>query len=415
MQMIHLLLYRVKRFFHLIKTGLLRGFIGELQYGFPARRLKIIAITGTDGKTTSSTLLYNVLKTAGKKVALVTTVAAYIGEEEIDTGFHVTTPDAGDVQRFMAKMVELGIEYVVLEATSHGLYQHRLWGIYPLIAGYTNITHEHMDYHVNYQEYVSAKALLAKRAQQIVLNADDTNSYKELKKQLANREDDLISYSKSDRLPTVVSKAIQDRFHQVYNQMNARLVYKIAKLIDINDKDIAAGVSSFTGVPGRMQQLAKVKNIQVIVDFAHTPNALKSALTAIRKQMKQQKSKGKLIAIFGCAGLRDIQKRPMMGRIGAELADLAIFTAEDPRTEDVWSIIRQMKSELGTSHDKVLTIVDRGEAIKFAIHELAKSGDVIGIFGKGHEKSMSYGKVEYPWSDLAAAQEALFALESKKE
>src|SRR5690606_14114694 len=112
-------------FFHLIKTGLLRGFVGELQYGFPARRLKIIAITGTDGNTTSSTLLYNVLKTAGKKVALVTTVAAYIGEEEIDTGFHVTTPDAGDVQRFMAKMVELGIEYVVLEATSHGLYQHR--------------------------------------------------------------------------------------------------------------------------------------------------------------------------------------------------------------------------------------------------------------------------------------------------
>ena len=415
MQMIDLLFYKIKRTFHLVKTGLLRGLVGELQYGFPARRLKIIAITGTDGKTTSSTLLYYVLKAAGKKVALVTTVAAYIGDEEIDTGFHVTTPDAGDVQRFLAKMVELGIEYLVLEATSHGLYQHRLWGIYPEIAGYTNITHEHLDYHVTYPEYVAAKALLAKAARKIVINADDANSYKELKRQLAERSTDIETYSRSDRLPTAVSKAIQARFDQPYNQMNARLVYKMAKLMEVSDRDYVTGLQSFPGVAGRMQEVGKVKNIRVIVDFAHTPNALSAALSSIRKQMKQAKSKGRLIAVFGCAGLRDIQKRPMMGRIGAELADLAIFTAEDPRTEDVWSIIRQMKQDLGTYHSKVASVADRQEAIEFAIQKMAKSGDVVGIFGKGHEKSMSYGTVEYPWSDLTAAQEALLALDPKKE
>jgi len=415
MQMIKLFIYKLKRLFHLFKTGFLRGLMGELQYGFPAKQLKIIAITGTDGKTTSSTLMYYVLKSAGKKVALVTTVAAYIGDEEIDTGFHVTTPDAGDVQRFMAKMVELGIEYVVLEATSHGLYQHRLWGIYPEIAGYTNITHEHLDYHVNFPEYVAAKALLGKAARKVVLNADDTNSFRELKKQLGERGDDIATYSRADRLPNTISKAITTRFDQAYNQMNARLVYRIAKLMKIDDKDFVTGLKNFPGVPGRMQEVGKVKNIRVIVDFAHTPNALESALTSLRKELKQKKSKGKLIAVFGCAGLRDIQKRPMMGKIAADLADFAIFTAEDPRTEDVWSIIRQMKSELGDKYNKVATIPDRQQAINYAIHQVAKSGDIIGIFGKGHEKSMSFGTAEYPWSDLTAAQEALLSLDPKKE
>jgi UDP-N-acetylmuramoyl-L-alanyl-D-glutamate--2,6-diaminopimelate ligase len=415
MQTLKLILYKLKRPFHFVKTGLLRGLAGELQYGFPAKQLKIIAITGTDGKTTSSTLMYHVLKAAGKKVALVTTVAAYIGDEEIDTGFHVTTPDAGDVQRFLAKMVELGIEYVVLEATSHGMYQHRLWGIYPEIAGFTNITHEHLDYHVTYDEYVAAKALLARSARHIVINADDSSSYRELKRQLANRSTDIHAYSKSDRLPPAVSKAINARFDQPYNQMNARLVYTIAKLMKVEDKAFTAGLREFPGVPGRMQEVGKVKNIKVIVDFAHTPNSLESALQSLRKELKQSKSKGRIIAVFGCAGLRDVQKRPMMGRIGAELADLAIFTAEDPRTEDVWSIIRQMKSDLGTFHNKVVTIADRKEAITYAIQHVAKSGDIIGIFGKGHEKSMSFGTVEYPWSDLTAAQEALLSLEPKKE
>jgi len=415
MLILQIWMYKLKRVYHFFKTGLLRGFLSELKYKFPARKLKIIAITGTDGKTTSSTIMYYVLKAAGKKVALVTTVAAYIGDEEIDTGFHVTTPDAAEVQRFLRKMVRLGIEYVVIETTSHGLYQHRLWGVHPLVAGYTNITHEHLDYHITYIEYVAAKALLAKAAQHVVVNADDTTSYRELKKQLPERAQDFFTYSLADKLPPQVTHAITTRFDQVYNQSNSRLVYTIAKILKIDDQAFISGIQHFPGVPGRMQTVGKVKNIEVIVDFAHTPNALGSALKALRKRMNQSKSKGRLIAVFGCAGLRDIQKRPMMGKVAAEIADFALFTAEDPRTEDVWSIIRQMKQDLETYHHKVLSIADRKEAIFFAIQELAKPGDIVGIFGKGHEKSMAYGTVESPWSDTAVAQEALFSLESNKE
>jgi UDP-N-acetylmuramoyl-L-alanyl-D-glutamate--2,6-diaminopimelate ligase len=415
MQIVKLAIYKAKRWFHFFKTGILRGFLSEIKYRFPASKLKIIAITGTDGKTSSSTMMYYILKAAGKKVALVTTVAAYIGDEEIDTGFHVTTPDAADVQKFLKKMVRLGVEYVVLEATSHGLYQHRLWGIHPLVAGYTNITHEHLDYHITYTEYVAAKALLGKVARHIVVNADDQTSYRELKKQFADRLDDVLTYSKEDRLPVSIGKAIKARFEQDYNQSNARLTYKIAKLLEIEDKAYIAGIKEFPGVPGRMQTVGKTKGIEVIVDFAHTPNALRSALQAIRKRMKQKKSTGRLIAVFGCAGQRDVQKRPMMGSAAGEIADLSIFTAEDPRLEDIWSIIRQMKQDLGNNYGKVLSIPDRKDAIFFAVQKIAKSGDIVGIFGKGHEKSMCYGTIEYPWSDTAVAQEALSSLETAEE
>lgn len=415
MKILQLFVYKGKRLFHFFKTGIFRGFLGEVKYKFPARKLKIIGITGTDGKTSSSTMAYYVLKAAGKKVALVTTVAAYIGDEEIDTGFHVTTPDAAQLQKFLKKMARLGTEYVVLEATSHGLYQHRLWGIHPEIAGFTNITHEHLDYHITYSEYVGAKALLAKQARQIVINADDHSSSRELRKQLAGRARDIHAYSAEEQLPAAVNTAIKKRFDQPYNQMNARMVYKIAKLLAVDDKAFISGITEYPGVPGRMQTVGKTHAIEVIVDFAHTPNALSSAMSSIRKRMKQQKSKGRLIAVFGCAGLRDIQKRPMMGKAAGELADLVVFTAEDPRTEDIWSIIRQMKQDLGNNHAKVLSIPDRKDAIFYAIQKLARPGDIVGIFGKGHERSMCYGTVEYPWSDTTVAQEALFELESTKE
>jgi UDP-N-acetylmuramoyl-L-alanyl-D-glutamate--2,6-diaminopimelate ligase len=399
------LLYHLKRPFHFMKTGVLRGFPAEIQYGFPARKLKIIAITGTDGKTTSSTLLYHVLRKAGKKVALLTTVAAYIGSDEIDTGFHVTTPDPKSLQQFMARMVKEGYEYLVLESTSHGIYQYRLWGIHPEIVGITNITLEHLDYHLNHDLYVQAKLLLARKAKYVVFNADDEMSAAKIRRELKDSHQNKIQYSAQDVLPRSVITAINARFTQAYNKMNSRLVYAIAQLLQVSDQDYAKAIKEFPGVVGRMQKVAEFRGIEVIVDFAHTPNALREALETLRQRMKKEKREGKLIAIFGCAGLRDRKKRPLMGRAGAELADVAIFTAEDPRTEDVWSIIRQMKSDLGTYHAKVLSIANRGEAIEFAIKKLAKPGDIIGIFGKGHEKSMCYGTIEYPWNDAQAVGE----------
>jgi UDP-N-acetylmuramoyl-L-alanyl-D-glutamate--2,6-diaminopimelate ligase len=398
-------LYWLKYWYHLLKTGLFKGLPAAISYGFPARKLRIIAITGTDGKTTSSSLLYQVLKSADKKVALLSTVAAYIGDEEIETGLHVTSPDAHDLQKLMAKMVSAGMDYLILEYTSHGAYQHRLWGVKPLIAGVTNITHEHFDYHLNYENYLEAKTMVLKKAKTVVLNQDDT-SFTKIKHYLSTKTK-IVPYTAEKMLPKKIRELVEDKLPEAYNQMNAKLVANIAWELGITTEDIAQGIKDFKGVKGRMDFMPNKRGIKVVIDFAHTPNALEEALLALRKHMKRERINGQLIAVYGCAGLRDYAKRPLMGQIGVKHADLAVFTAEDPRTEDVWSIIRQMKEQLETGHNRVVSIGDREKAINFAINNLARKGDVVALFGKGPEKSMSYGKVEYPWSEHAVVQQAL--------
>lgn len=397
------LVYRFKRFYHLIKTGLYRGLLAEIKYGFPSRKIKVLAITGTDGKTTSSTLLYHVLKTAGKKVALISTVAAYIGDEQISTGFHVTTPSPDQLQKLMKKLVNEGYEYLVLETTSQGIYQHRTWGIFPFISGITNISQDHFDYHLTYDNYLEAKALILRDSEKIILNKDD-QSYEPLREILRVSDSKIVSYSKEHKLSGVINRAIKKKFKEEYNFSNSLLVTKFAKLLDIDDQDIADGIASFKGIPGRMEEITNKKGIKVIVDFAHTPQGLEAALSALKAQTKKP---SKLIAVYGCAGLRDAIKRPMMGKIGTDIADYCVFTAEDPRTEDIWSIIRQMKEQLKSNHQKVISIPDRGKAIEFALTKLAKRGDTVVILGKGHEQSMCYGNDEHPWDDREAVRKIL--------
>ncbi|MCA9369414.1 UDP-N-acetylmuramoyl-L-alanyl-D-glutamate--2,6-diaminopimelate ligase, partial [Candidatus Woesebacteria bacterium] len=214
-------------------------------------------------------------------------------------------------------------------------------------------------------------------------------------------------YSEEMKLPGKVATAIKERFPEKYNQQNARLVYVMAKEAGVDDTHYCKGIADFPGIPGRMQFMPTNKRFEVVVDFAHTPQGLEATLTALRDHMRKNKKKGRLIAVYGAAGLRDRSKRPIMGTIGVELADIVIFTAEDPRTENVWSIIRQMKENLQEGHDKIISIPDRGKAIAYAIKELAKTGDVVAILGKGHEKSMCFGTTEYPWSDQEAALESL--------
>lgn len=399
------ILYALKRPYHFVKTGLLKGVLSEIKYGYPSKELHVSVITGTDGKTTSSTLLYHVLKTAGFEVGLLSTVAAYMGNEEIDTGFHVTSPQPGDVQRFMRKLVDGGYTHLVLEVTSHGSYQYRTWGIRPQLSGLTNIANEHLDYHLTYANYVAAKAEILKQAPTVVLNEED-QSYLKVRKHLGP-DHTIIPYSSDTKLPSKVLSAIKERFPEPYNQMNARLVYAMATTLGISDQDFVAAMQSFPGIQGRMEEIPSRKKFKVIVDFAHTPQGLDAALDALQLMRKKQKQKGRIIVVFGCAGLRDFKKRPIMGEIAVRKADLAIFTAEDPRTENVWSIIRQMKEQLTENHNKIISIADRGEAIAFAINELAKPGDIIGIFGKGHEKSMCYGTTEYPWSDQETVRNVL--------
>lgn len=398
------ILYKIKRPYHFVKTGLLNGLKAELKYKYPAKELKIITITGTDGKTTSTTMLYHILRTAGKKVGLLSTVAAYLGNKAVDTGFHVTSPQPSDLQKFMREMVDKKYEYLVLEVTSHGSYQYRDWGVRPILSGVTNIANEHLDYHLNYNEYLKAKVAILRKAPTAVVNADDY-SYQFLKKRLT--QTNLVTYSKDSELPKKVQRSIEKRFPEEYNQMNAKLVYALSKLLHISDEDYIKAIDTFKGIPGRMEIIPNTKRLNLIVDFAHTPQGLKSVLRSLREQIDKKKSKGKLIAVFGCAGQRDISKRPEMGRIAAKIADVAVMTAEDPRDEDVWSIIRQMKEGLTQNHDKVISIAKRGEAIEYAINELAKPGDTVAVLGKGHEKSMCYYGVEYPWNDVDAIKQIL--------
>lgn len=400
-----LLLYKIKRPYHFVKTALLKGVPAQIRYGFPARQLTIFTITGTDGKTTSSTILYHVLRAHGHKVALLSTVAAYLGKEEIDTGFHVTSPQPEDLQRFMRMMVDKGFTHLVLEVTSHGAYQYRTWGVTPSVVGLTNIASEHLDYHITYEEYLKAKSELLKKGSVVILNADDL-SFHRVKKYLPI-DITIKQYSRDMKMPTKVATAIKKEFPEHYNRQNARLVYQMAQYAAVSDTEFIQGIESFPGIPGRMQFIPTKKRFDVVVDFAHTPQGLESALTALRTYMKKNKKKGKLIAVYGSAGLRDSEKRPLMGKVGVELADLVILTAEDPRTEDVWSIIRQMKEQLTEGHDKIVSIADRKEAIETAIQNYAKTGDVVAIFGKGHEKSMCYGTTEHPWSDVEVATQSL--------
>ncbi len=398
----------VRQIKNLVHLGI--AVVANICFGFPSKKLKVIAITGTDGKTTSSTLVYHILHQAGLKVALISTVAAFIGQDEIDTGFHVTTPSPFALQRLLKRILDQGYDYVVLEVTSHGIDQNRVWGIEPFIGAITNVTHEHLDYHKTFSHYLTTKAQLLLRSQTALVNADAKDSFEALQVVLdaASKPYQLFAV---DRIPKKLREAVEKRFgHQHYNRQNSALAIAIAKKLDVKDRVISQAILQFPGVAGRMQKIINKRGITIIVDFAHTPNALEEALLSLQSKTSPKRGKGhagKLILVFGCAGLRDASKRPMMGEIASRLADHVILTAEDPRTEDVWSIIHQIKSGVQSGHQKVVSIADRYKAIEFALNTLAHPGDTILITGKGHEKSMCFGSTEYPWSDQQAVHSVL--------
>ncbi len=403
------LIYSLKRPYHFFKTGVRKGVWGQIKYRFPSKKIKVIAITGTDGKTTTSTLLYHILNTANIKTGLVSTVAAKIGDKEIETGLHVTAPEPLEIQHLLRQMIDKDCQYAVLEMTSHGAYQFRDWGIKPEYAGLTNITHEHLDYHPDYDHYIDAKCLLLKKAPVIYLNKDDQSFYR-VKQRLNLKTHDVDSYSLDDAIPTIIDKAIRSRFKEKYNHSNARLAVAIAQRIGIKNKIIAEAIQTFSGVKGRVEEIKIGQKFRVIVDFAHTPNAIDNVLSALKKQQKN----GKLIALFGSAGKRDTTKRPIMGKMAAKNADLVIITADDPRTEDIWGIIHQIKSGVETEHNKIISISDRYQAIKFALTQLAKPEDTVALLGKGAEKSIAIGKKEIPWSDRLVAEQIIKEFVLKK-
>lgn len=383
----------VNTFFHLPKALLAVVF-----YRYPARNLTVIGVTGTDGKTTTSTLIFETLNKAGKKAALISSVCAKIGKKQLPTGLHVTSPDSWEIQRLLRLIVKRGFKFVVLESTSHGLVQNRLYGCNFKAAVITNVTdHEHLDYHKTYTNYLKAKAILFKNVFFSILNKED-KSYDYLKQKASGK---IITYGFLNADFTPLSFHFKTKLPGDYNQLNCLAAIACCKAFQIKDQVIRQAVASFAGVKGRMEEIKNTKNFRVFIDFAHTPNGLLNALATLRSFNPK-----KLIAVFGCAGLRDYNKRPIMGKIACQLADKIVLTAEDPRTEDLQKIIEQIADGC-KNKDWLYKIKDRQEAINFALNKLAEKGDIVGIFGKGCEQSMCFGVKEHPWSEHEAVQKAL--------
>lgn len=384
-------------------------------YGNPSRKLKVIGVTGSDGKTTTSHMLYEMLLADHKRVGLISTISAKIGKRDVDTGFHVTNPEPIPLQKILNEMVKAGLKYVVMETTSHGIAQERIAGIEYDVAVLTNITHEHIDYHRTFKAYRDTKLKLFLNSRVSVLNRDDKN-FSYFRKKIKNPK---ITYSTKKDADYVASNIeisdtmqfdVSDEYgvHTMklgllgeYNVQNALAAIATARYFEVNWDKIGKALCSMKNPTGRLDKIANNRGVNVYIDFAHTPNALENLLNLMRTLHD-----GKLIAVFGAAGERDVEKRSMMAEISTRLADVSVFTAEDPRSEDINKIISQMVRG-AHKKSKFYKIPERGEAISYAINKLANKGDTVVICGKAHEKSMAYNGIEYPWSDYGAVKMAL--------
>jgi UDP-N-acetylmuramoyl-L-alanyl-D-glutamate--2,6-diaminopimelate ligase len=406
-------------------------------YGFPAHKLTVIGVTGTDGKTTTTNLIYQILVAAGIPTGMISTVSAVIGDRVQETGFHVTTPSSLEVQQYLSEMVQAGLTHAVIETTSHGLVQHRVDACEFDVAVITNITHEHLDYHGSYEGYRAAKARLFEMLAETpskphgnlrlaVLNRSD-GSYPYLQASVSSLSDvRLVTYGMQpggdiwpegivqgetglsfEAVSQDVRIAFQSSLLGRYNISNILAAVLISiRGLNLPAAAVAEGVKALPGIPGRMERIDLGQEFLAYVDFAHTPNALKQTLETAREMIQS----GRVIAVFGAAGLRDRQKRKMMAATSVQLADLTILTAEDPRTEALDDILDEMadgaRSQGAQEKAQFWRIPDRREAIRFALQS-ARVGDIVLACGKGHEQSMCYGVIEYPWDDRTALRAAL--------
>lgn len=366
--------------------------VANLWHGFPSRRLTVIGVTGTDGKTTTTQLIYHILKTAKRKTAVISTVGAVIGGKPVALGFHVTTPDPWTLQKLISQAVACGEQYLVLEITSHGIDQRRDWGISYQIGVLTNVSDEHLDYHGNYISYLRTKMRLLRRAKLAVVNRDD-RSYKYLKNYLNKNK--TKTYSKQFALLKLFPNLVG------FNIENYSAAYAVTKNLGIDDKTIIRAMQSFQLPRGRLDRVYN-GDFQVIIDFAHTPNALEQLLSMIKNYFLAKG--GRIVHVFGAAGLRDKIKRPLMGKVSSCYADEIILTEEDYRTEDPNDICRQIAE--GINNKPFSIIIDRQQAINQAIAK-ANKGDLVVITGKGHENSLCRGTREYPWDEKEAVKKAL--------
>jgi UDP-N-acetylmuramoyl-L-alanyl-D-glutamate--2,6-diaminopimelate ligase len=397
-------------------------------YGHPSLHLGVIGITGTDGKTTTSYLVDHILRSAGARTGMVGTVAIRIGDHEELHPSRQTTPESSDIQRYLRQMIEDSATWAILESTSHGLAMHRLDHVHFDVAAVTNVTREHLDFHGSVENYQRAKATLLERVAAdsgvAVVNADDAGSRAiepfatgaTLIRYSANGFDADIC-ARDVRVTGAGSAFVLDAGARgsaactlpligEFNVANALCAAGIALAAGADLDFIAAALATAPPVPGRMARVEAGQPFSVVVDYAHTPDAIEKVLTLLRGLYPS----GRLIAVFGSAGERDVEKRPLQGAIAARLADVSVITSEDPRFEDADAIIAQIAAgaeAAGAEAGKTLFFrTDRRDAIQLAF-DLACPGDCVLLAGKGHEGSIIWGREKLPWDEAGVARDLL--------
>ena len=393
-------------------SNIAMGDIASNFYGNPSRDLKVVGVTGTNGKTTIATLLYDLVQSMGYKAGLISTVVYKVGTKEVPSTH--TTPDAIRLNAMMREMVDGGCDYCFMECSSHAIVQQRIRGLHFTGVLFTNITHEHLDYHKTFAEYIRAKKtlfdLLPKSAWALV-NVDDRNGEVMLQNTKASRYTLSLQRMADFRAKVIEmmvegmqlridDKEVWVQFLGRFNAYNLLTVYGAALLLGFEKEEILAHLSMLRPVNGRFETVLAKDGTTAIVDFAHTPDALENIINTIDELRTDGQ---RLIIICGCGGDRDKTKRPIMGGLAAKRADIAIFTSDNPRTEDPEEILREMEGGVEAG-DRYLKITDRNEAIKTAVM-LAEPRDIILLAGKGHEDYQIIGTEKLPFNDKVVVNE----------
>ena len=405
---------------------LLEAVLFNLINGFPARKMKVIGVTGTNGKTTTSFLIHKMLVEAGYNVGLMTTVGYGVGGDIKMQVHHMTNVPAPEFMQRLKWMKGQGVEWLVLETTSHALAQHRVWGVPYSIAVVTNLTHEHLDYHKTFERYVAAKRSMFRLAQRNargrrlgIANADDS-----IAADFAHETENSMLYGvqagdvrarditlRSDGISYTadtgdMTYAISSHLPGSFNVYNTLAAVCVGRALGLDKKQIEQGIAALSGVEGRMTSIDEGQSYSVIVDFAHTPDSFEKLFKDLRPVVK-----GKLIVLFGSAGRRDEAKRAIQGELAGKYADEVIITEEDDRDIDGTQIMNQIAAgaeKAGKTRDKNLFLVhDRTEAIAFAISRAKSADDTVLLLGKGHEKTIERADGEHPWDEIGTARDAL--------
>ena len=392
------------------------GKIASNFYGNPSEKLNLIGITGTNGKTSTATLLFDVFQNLGFSSTLISTVEYRIGEEIIPSTH--TTPDVVRLNQMLAKAVEKGCEYAFMEVSSHGIHQDRIEGLNFKIAGFTNITHDHLDYHKTFLEYLNVKKRFFDELPETavaITNIDDKNGNVMLQstkakkktyalKTMADYQAKILEVDFDGMLLNFNGKECWTTLTGKFNVYNLLLVFAIASELGFEGNEILQAISKLRRVNGRFETMKSDSGIFFIVDYAHTPDALENVLDSINEIRTKNE---RLITVFGCGGDRDKEKRPKMGNVASAKSTLAIITSDNPRTEEPLEIIKEIEAGVEPQNfSKYTSIPDRKEAIKMAI-KFAEPKDIVLVAGKGHETYQEINGVRHHFDDKEVIKELL--------